>query len=250
MRRGKSSSSLTKGMTTIKKVSAVLAVLVFMPSLVFATAITEISLGPASGIIKFTGKETLDPTDLSITLGSCGKRANCVLAGRAIGTGKAALPGNKPAPYTILTSKSDVITASDPSSVPGEWTITQSAPEAFNWGKNGSLLTGTFDLISLFQAPGSSVAVFNDEGIFNMVITGGSETFAFGGPSASIDLIVKFQSTTDLGKLLGTEKSVMTSRLSSGEILPTPEAGTLALMGAGLMGIAGLIRRRRLGLGK
>ena len=205
-------------MTTMKKVNAVLVVLLFMTGSVFATTITEISLGPGNGVIKFTGNGPLDPTALSISLGSCAKSAtNCVIAGRAIGTGRAALPGNKPASYTIVTPKSDVITTSDPSGVPGEWTMTQSAPETFNWGKNGSLLTGTFDLISLFQAPGSSVGVFNDQGIFNMVITGGSEASAFGGPHASIDLILKFQSTKKLGALLGTNKSV-TSTLSSGEI--------------------------------
>src|SRR4029077_83492 len=127
-------------------------------------------------------------------------------------TGKAVLPGNKPAPYTILTPKSDVIMAT--AGVPGEWAITQSAPETFDWGKNGNLLTGTFDLISFFQASGSSVGVFNDQGIFNMVITGGSKASAFGGPKASIDLVLKFQSTKNLGTLLGTNRSV-TSGLSS-----------------------------------
>ena len=220
-------------MTTIKRVSAVLVVLLFMTGSIFATTITEISMGPASGSITFTGMGAANPTALSISLGS-------VLAGRAIGTGLAALPGNKPAPYTITIPTSEVITAWAGS--PGYWNITQSAPETFSWGTSGSLLTGTFNLIGFFQAPGSSVGILNDSGVFNLTITGGSEAAIF-GPNASIDLILKFRPTANIQALLGTTNSER-GNLNSGEVLPTPEPATLALMGIGLIGIAGAMRRR------
>jgi hypothetical protein len=220
-------------MTTIKRVSAVLVVLLFMTGSVFATALTEISMGPASGAITFKGMGAANHTDLSISLGS-------VLAGRAIGKGLAALPGNKSAPYTITTPTSDVITAS--AGLPGYWNITQSAPEIFSWGTGGSLLTGTFNLIGFFQGSGSGVGAFNDSGVFYLTITGGSEAAVFGS-NASIDLILRFQPRANIQALLGTTNSER-AVLNSGEVLTTPEPATLALMGTGLIGIAGAMRRR------
>jgi PEP-CTERM motif len=220
-------------MMTMKKVSAVVVALLFMPGSVFATPMTEISMGPTSGAITFKGMGAANSTDLSISLGS-------VLAGRAIGTGLAALAGNKSAPYAITTPTSDVITAS--AGLPGYWNVTQSAPEIFSWGKNGSLLTGTFNLIGFFQGSGSSVGAFNDAGIFNLAITGGSEAAVFGS-NASIDLILKFQPTANIQALLGTTNTER-ANLNSGEVLTTPEPATLALMGTGLIGVAGVMRRR------
>jgi hypothetical protein len=220
-------------MTTIKRVSAVLVVLLFMTGSVFATALTEISMGTASGAITFKGMGTASSTDLSISFSS-------VLAGRAIGKGLAALPGNKSAPYTITTPTSDVITAS--AGPAGYWNVTQSAPEIFSWGTGGSLLTGTFNLIGFFQGPGSGVGAFNDSGVFNLTITGGSEAAVFGS-NASIDLILRFQPGANIQALLGTTNSER-AVLNSGEVLTTPEPATLALMGTGLIGIAGAMRRR------
>jgi hypothetical protein len=60
-------------MMTMKKASAVLVGLLFMPGSVFATTITEISLGASNGFITFSGMGVADPTDLSITLGACRK---------------------------------------------------------------------------------------------------------------------------------------------------------------------------------
>jgi hypothetical protein len=225
----------------MRKLSAVLVVLLFMTGSAFATVITEVVLGPANGIITFGGLGLANPNELSIALGSP-HVPNFVLAGRAIGTGSAALPGNATAPYKIVTPTSDVITAS-PSGLPGSWAIAQSGPEAFSWGKNGSLLTGTFNLVDFFQAPGTTVGVFNDTGIFNMTITGGSEAAIFGGTSASIDLVLKFQSTGNFQGLLGTNNSLR-ANLNSGEILPTPEPATLSLLRTGLLSISYVTRRR------
>jgi hypothetical protein len=212
----------------------------------FATTITEVILGPARGIIAFTGLGAGNPNELSINLGNQ-SLANFVLAGRAVGTGAAALPLNASAPYKIVTPTADAITASLASVGPllTTFNIAQSAPEAFSWGNNGSLLTGTFNLIDFTQAAALGTGTFNDTGIFNMTITGGSEAAVFGGTNASIDLVLKFTSNshTALTNLLGTTNS-QKANLSSGEILPTPEPATLSLLGTGLLAISYVTRRR------
>jgi hypothetical protein len=229
-------------MTTMKKMSAVLAVLLFMTGSALATDITEVVLGPGNGIITFTGLGATSPNELSLTLGNLNV-PNFVLAGR--GFGKGLLLGVN-APYKILTPQSDVITAVAPGLGTTSWLISQSAPEAFSWGPGGSLLTGTFNLVDFSQGAGLS-GVFNDTGIFNMKITGGSEASIFGGidNTASIDLILHFQSKKgqDISKLVNTTASYRAS-LSSGEVLPTPEPATLSLFGTGLLGISYVTRRR------
>jgi hypothetical protein len=223
-------------MTSRKLTLAALVVIGLTLCSIPAAAQSEIILGSSNGLLIFQGMGAGTST-LSLTLGSC-KAGVCKLGGTAHGTGNL-LSG--PAPYVFLSTLGS-ITLSLVDKVAGLWNITQTSPIDFSYGKNGSLLTGTLDLLSLEKIPGGKGGLFNYLENANLMITGGSLA-SFFTADAILDVTIRFRTTEGLDTLLGTTKKVG-AEIAHGEILATPEPSTGFLLGSGLLALGTMLRIR------
>jgi hypothetical protein len=142
-------------------------------------------------------------------------------------------------PYSITAPSG--VTATGTLTGPDTWSISQTGSLLFSYGTSGSLLTGNLQLVDLSQS--SSIGTFNDQLVANLTITGGSLAGLFSPSGGIAQLIIDLPSGVDLSTL--TTGQTETANVSEGSIYQTPEPGSMLLIGSGLLGLAGLVRRRR-----
>lgn len=161
--------------------------------------------------------------------------------------GDGVFAGAMPAPsyYSILNAGATVSSMS-----PGAcgttgcvFMLTQSAPVAFTIGSSpggNDLLIGSLQLVDIVQ--NATGGIFNDALVINLTVTGGSLQNLFAGNNGSVQLTIKFSSGQDLTKIL--KGQTFLAEVISGGVFPVPEPGSLTLLGAGLLGFAGLCRKK------
>jgi hypothetical protein len=132
---------------------------------------------------------------------------------------------------------------------PHKWSIKQSGPLSFVYGNPSSpFLTANLQLLELQEEPTSN-GVW---GAFSarMVITGGSSQshfVNFSGVAVQAYVLIYLPSGVDLSTLsLGqTEYASVAGGPVDRNFDPTPEPATMLLVTSGLLGLGGLVRRRR-----
>jgi len=186
---------------------------------------TSIGLAGGSSTVTFTGTggATLDMSFGTIS---------------TTGTGLGALSGNV-ATFTI-TQSAGVFTLTSLGS--GRWSVTPPGMTTFNWS---GLLTGTLAFISFAQTAGSGAGNLNDLMQINLTVTGGTLAGAFGTPMGTITLTINLPNmgTTNISTLVGNTNS-LAFNFTSGLVTPTPEPGSMLLLGTGLVAVGAFLRRR------
>jgi len=204
------------------------ALVVFACSLP-AFAGSEISLLGSSGSpIKFTG-----------TGGGAFTVNFNVLNLSAFGTGTLT---SGPGFYSIVNN--GAVVTSSTSCGPGCFMLNQTAPLAFKYGSTAGasdLLTGNLFLTDIVQTAMGG-GVFNDSLVINFVATGGSLQSAFANNNGVVTLQIKFTTTQSLSTIM--TKQTLMAKVVSGAVFPVPETGTLTLMGAGLIGLSFLCKKK------
>jgi hypothetical protein len=219
----------------MRKVLLVLSVLALLTTAVAtATAQDQITLGASSNSMTFTGDGSGDWT---LTF------AGGAMTGAAFGTG---ILTSGPTSYSI--TQGAVTIAGTTTGIPNYWTISQSGPLTFCYGGCGasSLLEGNLQLVNLNQTPGIAIGDFNDTLTVNLTnLTGSLVTSGAMTTQGKVDITIIFATTTDLQSLpMG---GTLVAGISSGEVRPTPEPVSMALVGSGLILLGALVRRRRTG---
>lgn len=107
---------------------------------------------------------------------------------------------------------------------------------------NGSLGM-VYGTVVLTDLTGGSTATPKFDGIFTVLSSTGllGPLFNVGGVT-SMDFTVNLGPAKSFNPIL--HGPTIDGYVSSGELLPTPEPGTLALMGTGILSLAGVIRRK------
>ena len=194
-----------------------------------AAAQSQITLGGSTTSVIFQG--TSSTSTLAVTLGGCSKAGACTIGGQAFGTGSLT---SGPAPYAI-TSTLGTITLTLVNAAAGLWDFAQSSKIGFGYGPGGSLLTGTLQLVNLSQTPGFNLAVANAD----LTVTGGSLASVL--QAGLIDVTIRFGCKTNLESMLGTNGH-LNGKISSGELVPTPEPSSMLLLGSGLLAAGSMLR--------
>jgi hypothetical protein len=128
----------------------------------------------------------------------------------------------------------------------GCFTLSQGSPLLFSYGStpNGNdLLTGNLWFTDLVQTQGGT-GVFNDSLMINFVVTGGSLAGAFGNSNGMIQLTIKFTTSQNLATILKNQQ--LMAKIVSGGVFPVPEPASLAILGASLLGLVGLGKKKKL----
>jgi hypothetical protein len=118
-----------------------------------------------------------------------------------------------------------------------EWTITQNKAIGFNI--SGGLLSGNLTLVSLDQE--GSVGHFNDNLTANLTGLSGALApyFTSAGGVVTLDIDLSKGNLSTLGT-----GSTLKEFLADGSVSSTPEPGTFVMLGAGLLGAGGYLRRK------
>jgi len=178
---------------------------------------------------------------VQMDLGSC-TGGSCELTGVAKGTGLFASKG-----VYDITSPSN-IEVDLTNSTTGLWTADSNGDTIeFSYGPGGSLLTGYLNLLQFQQIP-SKVSGSQNWYLTSasLTVTGGSLDIAKGD---QLNLVFN-NVPAHLNSLLGPSGSGSTivTSFGHGTLSPTPEAGSILLLGIGLL-LVGTVLRTRLSRG-
>jgi len=206
-----------------------------------ASAQTQITIGGSTQSVTFTGEGAGSPTTVDVTLGTC-SAGTCTLSGSAFGTGGLA---SGPAAYSITTADTNAITMTFLGG--GLWSVAQTDVITFCYGGaavcDGSLLTGSLTLLTFSQGAGSATGEFNSTATANLVVTGGSLAGVFTAAGGILTVTVNVVTGANVSTLLGTT-GTLSGPILSGNLTPTPEPGSMVLLGSGLLALGTGLRRR------
>ena len=210
---------------------AVLGAAAVMISGTAQAAVDEIVLGSLLQPVTFSGIGS--PDSVSVALGNC-SGSGCSLSGLGAGWAGSWNAGT----WTISTPAASTITLTDDGTNDGLWSV--SGPQlTFSYGFPGTvLLAGAINLATVQISPTTGIDFKGN------TLTGTSGTLANEFVSGSrIEWQVLSAPSLDLYTLLDN-KNKLTAYAVTGEIVPTPEPGTLFLIGSGLILAGGILRRR------
>jgi len=209
-------------------------------SITSAYAQTNVGLGGSVSSLTFTGLGS--GTQVGLSLGTLCDASHCP------GTGSGSAFGDNGS-YSITGSPTITLTYLGNN----DWNVTESAPLTFCFssgtGCGGTVfLEGDLQLVSFDQSSNGNTGTFNADHMHNLTLTGGTLEGVF-GPNPVLDLLLNFQTSPEsssslLTTLLSNTDSIKGVAVSSGEVDPTPEPATIALVGGGLLAIGTVLRRR------
>jgi len=195
----------------------------------WASAVQITLSSSAQGSVLFTGTGNSSVVNVALS-GTCGIHSNCI-SGAALlepfptlGTYQLWMVGG---PGTLTLS-----------SGPGNYAFGTGPTLWLSATFGGNTLLTQLTLDDLFGGTGKAPSF---EGTFGSTTGSAIPGFPL-GVNGSIDFAVRLQGSSSIATL--GSGSTAKGFLSSGELVPTPEPGTLALLGTGIVGLAGAIRRR------
>ncbi len=109
-----------------------------------------------------------------------------------------------------------------------------------NAGAN-DLLTGNLTFNSIAQTAMGG-GVFNDQLVINFTVTGGDLSSAFLTNNGIVQLTIKFTTTQSLATIMSNQ--TLLAKVVSGAVFPVPEPTSLSLLSFGLLGLAGLCKKK------
>lgn len=216
---------------------ACLALVALATTAGFANAIppqVTLSLG-TSGNVAFSTVGNVINVSFTGNSGQCG-HANCVGGAALLDLGTSQTLGS----YTMWMTGGPLSLTGGPS----DFTAMKGSSAIYlevKLGSNGSL-GDLITTISLDTLTGGSTNTPQLSGDFwASTSTLGFTKYFVNGVPGEIDFTVKLPPNSSLGP----NGSTVSGYLSSGELVPSvPEPGTIALLGSGIIGLAGVIRRR------
>jgi len=215
-----------------------------------ARAQTGITLTGTRQTVTFTGEGRNTPTcphcgsELGITFGTCA-RSNCTLKGTGTGfmsTAEFTITSTLGSIFATMVSP-NTWSLSDPSNDPIDFTFGGTATHP-----NSSLLSGTLNLLDFTytQGPGKN-GYFNESGIADLTITGGSLASYFTSAGGILQVNLTFGATAkNISTLLGTTSKIG-GNFAGGNVSPTPEPSAFAifLVGSAMLLVGSLMKRRK-----
>lgn len=211
-----------------------------------ASAQTQITLSNSGQAVKF--QVVISGTSMDIALGTC---SSTTFTGTCTLSGNAAFDPGDTATYSLTTTTGSAMTVSK-TATPGVFSIT-GATTGFSYSStDGDSLTGTITWTNVLD--GSTTPILN--GVLKITAissTAGDFTSLFGGVNSLINVNLTLNtlgcsptlSPCTLDNVLAASTGQMASAtLGHGGMTPTPEPGSLLLVGSGLVGVGFFLRRR------